>query len=465
MDVGFHTPFNRLKRNWMVVYPASISDTTDRAHNWSPDGDILTLITTHDGPMKVHLNKIKPAVDSLFNNLTTTITLLLPTKMGLPIEPKWDFQDTLKTPESFIDQSDFLAIISPLYTQFNTSMRSLNEPHHQIWSANGFQSKKFIAWLEQEQQALKIIFLILLFTGGGVSPRAFSISALQYRATTTNKRNLYLLHGALCFAWPKAKGNSQSSNNSSDSLYAYPPQLNWLLFIYLGIIRRFTIEVLEEVKWSLGEMENKLFVNTKATSGRGVPWQAAYMNTILGEFSETVFDSRSRVPDLHQLTQSIYSLHFQGNQEKEGVMEAAANLMGNHTKGVAHRYYGQSNLPTEEWSRICFACSKAWHCWLGLVPYNNSITSSLGDLPILQRSRNQALANLSASNWIKDHREQILQVTEVRELLKKLLSKVRLNLYSLCKVLMPFPTREHQNMCYSVRSLHPYFGVQEVYHS
>ena len=51
------------------MYKASISDTTDKIHNWSPEGDILTLITTYDEPMKVDLNKMRPAVDSLFDNL------------------------------------------------------------------------------------------------------------------------------------------------------------------------------------------------------------------------------------------------------------------------------------------------------------------------------------------------------------------------------------------------------------
>ncbi|KAF9643912.1 hypothetical protein BDM02DRAFT_3191090 [Thelephora ganbajun] len=436
IDTGVHTPFNRLKRNWVAVFQASISETTNRIHSWSPSGDILTLVTTHSDPMKIDLHKIKPAVDSLFSKLAVDLTSLLPGQMGdgLPPEPKWNIQDTLGATQPFIDQEDFLAMISPLYTKFNTSMRLPNESHHHIWSHNGIQLEKFSIWLELEQKVLKTIFLILLFTGGGVSPRALSIAALQYCATTSHKRNLYLLHGTLCFAWPKAKSNSQSSSDSCDSLYAYPPQLNWLIFIYLGVIRRFTIEVLEEQKWSLGEIKNKLFVHTWAESTRGFPWKAAFMNTILGDFSKHVFDSQPKVSDFRQLTQSIYSLHFQRSKDMEGLMEVTANRMGNHTKGVSTRYYGRSNLAIEEWSQLCLACSRAWHCWLGLIPYDTIISLHLGDIPILQRHRNQVVANLSANIWIKEHKGQVLQVAGIQEFLGRLLAKNTPEYKLLCQI-------------------------------
>ena len=84
IDAGFLTPFNQLKRSWIAVYQASIYDTTDLIHSWSPNDDILTLSTTHSGPKKVHLDRIKPAVDSLFTNLITALSSLLPHQMGFP---------------------------------------------------------------------------------------------------------------------------------------------------------------------------------------------------------------------------------------------------------------------------------------------------------------------------------------------------------------------------------------------
>jgi hypothetical protein len=423
LDVGFHTPFNRLKRSWVTVYPASISDTTDKIHSWSPSGDVLTLVTTHDGPMDIQLNKIKPAVDLLFQELATILTALLPSQMEkqLFLEPEWKIQDNLTTTTPFVDQKEFLSIISPLHTKFSTSMKSPEESYHQIWLGGAFQTNKFEAWLNLEQQALQKIFLILLFTGGGVSPRTFSIAALRYRGST-GKRNLYLHHQALCFAWPKAKVNSQSGDNSSsNSLYSYPPQLNWLLFIYLGVIRKFTVTVLKERKWSLGEMEDKLFVHTGIKKSRGSSWEAALMNTILGDFSEGVFGSHPRVSDFRQLTQSIYSLHFCRREEMEEIMEATANKMGNHTKKVSKRYYGKNNWNIEEFD-LFFACSQAWHCWLGLVPYPSA--SHLGDLPILERRKNQAVANLQASKWIKNHIENTSAVTDTKDLFDRLLSQV-----------------------------------------
>jgi len=449
----------------VIVFQASMSDTTDRIHSWSPDGDILTLVTTHSDPMRIHLNRIKPAVDSLFKKLAIDLASLFPGQIGdgLPPEPEWDIGDALGATQPFVDHKDFLEITSPLYTKFNNSMQSLDEPCHQIWSLNGLQLEKFSSWLKLEQEVLETIFLILLFTGGGVSPRTLSISALQYRSTASQKRNLHLLHGTLCFVWPKAKYNSQSGDDSSDSLYAYPPQLNWLIFIYLGVIRRFTIGVMKMQKWSLGEMETKLFVYTGAKSTRGFPWKAAFMNATLRGFSEQVFDSQPRVSDLRQLTQSIYSLHFQGVEEMEGIMEVAANHMANHSKNVSRNFYGRTNLSIEEWTQLCLACSKAWHCWLGLIPYNSISDSHLKKIPILQRHRNQAMANLSASIWIKDHREQMLQVTRVQDLLNRLISKVRFNVCFLYKVLTPSSIRKHWNMSYSVKSQHLYSGVRELH--
>lgn len=464
LDVGFHTPFNRLKRNWVTVYPASISDSTDRIHSWSPDGDIITLITTHDGPMDIHLNKIKPAVDSLFKDLAATLATLLPSQMGnqLPLEPKWEIQDNLTATIPFVDQDTFLSMISPLYIQFSTSMRSSEESDHQIWSDDGFQTEKFEEWLKLEQKVLQKIFLILLFTGGGISPRTFSIAALQYR-NSPEKRNLYLHHGFLCFAWPKAKANSQSNlNSSSDSLYSYPIQLNWLLFIYLGIIRRFTVEVMEELKWSLGDMKNKLFVYSGMKKNRGFSWEAALMNDILGDFSKNIFGSCPRVADFRQLTQSIYSLHFCKREEMVDIMEATANKMGNHTKDVSKRYYNRNNRIIEGFD-TCFACSQAWHCWLGLLPYNSTIKTQLGELPILQRRRNQDLASLKSKMWIRVHKPEQFTVVNIGGLLARLLSQVSLDT-SVSYEGLTSPTRNNLNMTYFAKPLHLYSGVEKMHH-
>lgn len=446
-----------------MVYPASISDTTDKLHSWSPAGDILTLMSTH-GPMTIQLDKIKPAVDLLFGDLASTLLSLFPSQVEVPPEPKLDLKDTLDAIEPFVDQHDFLALFSPLYARFTASMRSPNESHHQIWSNNKFQSKNFAKWLLLEQEALRKIFLILLFTGGGISPRAFSITALQYRNTPTNKRNLYFFHGALSFAWPKAKGNSWSKGGLADSLYSYPPQLNWSLFIYLGIIRRFTIEVMREQKWSLGQIEYTLFTYTGANVNCGTPWKAAFMNSVSGSFSEDIFNSQLRVSDFRQLTQSIHSLHFQKNTEMEGIVVETANQMGNHSPGVAIRYYGKTNLTVQEWSQICYACSKAWHCWLGLISHDSTISSHLGQLPILQRRRNQVIAGFSATAWIGSHGAQISPIKSVKEFLDKLLLKVRPKLSPLFEVFKTPFTREHQNMNCSVKLQHVCCGVEKVHH-
>lgn len=447
----------------MTVYPASIADTTDRIHSWSPNGDIITLVTTHSEPMQIHLDKIKPAVDSLFSSLATILISLLPSQMmeQLPPEPQWESKDNLTATIPFVDQDEFLSMISPLYTKFNASMRSPEESCHQIWSGNTLQVDKLEKWLDLEQQALQKIFLILLFTGGGVSPRTFTIAALQYR-DPPGKRNLYLHHQVLCFAWPKAKANSQSGNNSSDSLYSYPPQLNWLLFIYLGVVRRFTIDVVKGLKWSLGEMERTLFVNTGMKTTRGHSWKTPLMNNILGKFGEDIFNSNPRVADLRQLTQSVYSLHFCGRKEMEEIMEAAANKMGNHTKGVSKRWYGRDNW-TLGGFEFFFACSQAWHCWLGLIPYDSSITLYLGELPILQRRRNQGVANLRASLWIRDHGRVVPAITSIRDLLSRLLPKVSSNTPTPYESLTPV-TRGNLNITYFVKPLHLYSGVEKAHH-
>ena len=189
--------------------------------------------------MEISLAKIKPAVDSLFGSLTTIPTTLLSSQMGkqLPPEPMWTSKDSLVAKDPLVDQPVFLAMISPLYTQFETFMWASGESDHQLWSEGEYQVDKFKVWLELEQKALQKIFLNLLFTGGGVLPRAFTIAALQYQ-NSSERRNLYLHNRVLCCAWPKTKANSWLNN--STLLYSYPPQLSWLLFIYLGIIQKFS---------------------------------------------------------------------------------------------------------------------------------------------------------------------------------------------------------------------------------
>lgn len=294
----------------------------------------------------------------------------------------------------------------------------------------------FNKWLELEQQALRKILLIILLTGGGVSPRTFSLAGLQYKQTPSTKRNLYLHNGVLCFAWPIAKTNSRSSGGISHSLYSYPPQLNWLLFIYLGIIRRFTVSVMKEHKWSLGQLETSLFVYTGNSSNRGSPWEASHMNSVLGVFSQSLFDSPFKVSDLHQITQAIYYQHFQKRREMDDIMEKAANTMGNHTKDVASHYYSSNytmatsgSQLTVEAIELCISCSKAWHCWLGLIPYDCSISTRLGSLPILQRQQNQGVAQLAVENWLLKNKEDISAPKNINDFLARLFSQVSFIFY------------------------------------
>lgn len=188
-------------------------------------------------------------------------------------------------------------------------MMSPGESRHQTWSDGKFQYDKFVKWLELEQKVLQKIFLIILFTGGGISPWTLSISELQYREIASGGRNLCFHNGSLCFAFPRAKKNSQSKGDISHSLYAFPPQLNWPLSIYLGIIQQFTIQVMKENNWSLGKLEEHLFVYTKSGAMCGFAWKASYMNVVLGNFSKSLFGSSFRVPDFCQVTQAIYEFY------------------------------------------------------------------------------------------------------------------------------------------------------------
>jgi len=143
LDIGFHTPFNCLKRNWLTVYPETILDTTNRINSWSPEGDILTLVITHEEPMKIHLDQMKPAVDLLFSDLTTALTELSPDGINFPPKVQWEPKDSLGTKVAFVDQSAFKKAISPLYNHFTKKMSFPDEPTYQIFSDNTFQVPKF----------------------------------------------------------------------------------------------------------------------------------------------------------------------------------------------------------------------------------------------------------------------------------------------------------------------------------
>ena len=156
------------------------------------------------------------------------------------------------------------------------------------------------------------------------------------------------------------------------------------------------------------------------------------MNNILGDFSKSLFDSPLRVSDLRQTTQAIYSQHFQGKREAESIMETA-NRMGNHSTPVANRYYDRpDNIATEdpglssEVIKLCIACSKAWHCWLGLIPYDNMINQELGSLLVLQRQQNHGIAQLVTGQWLFRNKGKILPPENIHNLFTRSLIPVRL---------------------------------------
>ena len=404
---------------------ASASDATDQIHSWSPCSDVLPIVTNRNEPIVVHIDKIRQAVDSLFRDLATALSLLFPSQMGIPSELEWNSKDDINAPNSFVDQDDFLTMMSPIYTRFTTDMHSPSEPSHKIWSNNNFQPDKFSKWLQLGQRTLRTIFLILLLTGGGIPPKAFSIAALQYR-TTSEKNNLYL-QGVLCFVWPKEKSDSQSRSALSDSLFAYPPRLNWFIFIYLGIIRRFAVETMTEQGWPLGEMESKLFVSPGTANECGSPWKPITIDSALGDITGKIFGFQFKVFDLCQLMQAIYSQHFEKGREKMGIVEAIPNCLSNHSQPIAANWYGRSNSKEDEWVKPCIAYSKAWHCWLGLIPYDPIIFAYLGNPPVLQRHRNEAAANKTVSTWVKDKGAKSLEKSDLGGFVYSSLAKVSLD--------------------------------------
>jgi hypothetical protein len=105
------------------------------------------------------------------------------------------------------------------------------------------------------------------------------------------------------------------------------------------------------------------------------------------------------------------------------------------------------------------------HCWLRLIPYEHIIGSCLGDVPILQRQRNEVVANSSAIIWDKDHKDQMSEITDIQDFFDRLQFKVSLNVYCIYVALKFSFIRIHQNMSSTIRLLHLYSGEEKVYHS
>lgn len=428
LDIGFQTPFSRLKRNWLSVHQASTLDTSKKIHNWSPEGDVLTLITAHSEPVTIHLNKLGPAVKLLFEELLSLLSQLFPSAVTFP-QPRdlKDLFDCIGNPVSFVDNDVFRKTISPIYAEFEKGMKSSKETVHKIWIKGKVNPLQFKKWLKLEQEALSKILLILLLTGGGVSPRTFSIASLQYKQSDSARRNLYLHGGILCFAWPKAKGNSKSPGGVSNSLYAFPPQLNWPLFVYLGVIRKFTVDVMKGLNRTTGGLDSSLFVYTWGNNS-GKNWEGGHINSCLKSFSQPLFEAGLMVPDLRQITQAIYCQHFQRRGDMSNIVEETVNKMGNHSLEVALRYYAVSPAKDPKLSpdviSHCVACSRAWHCWLGLISYDEMVEQTLGSLPILQRQQNVAVAHLRAENWLLKNKEFQFS-TDIGKFFENSLSQVR----------------------------------------
>src|ERR1700753_3891770 len=146
IEVGCHTPFNRLKNSWLTVYPASISATSNKTHAWSSDGSVLTLITAHGEPVEVKLSDIAPAVESLIKDLNSLLASLFPGGMELPPEPELNIKDSFCFEESFIDNEGFQEVMSPFYSHFIDAMQSPKETKHAIWSEGRFQLENFNQW-------------------------------------------------------------------------------------------------------------------------------------------------------------------------------------------------------------------------------------------------------------------------------------------------------------------------------
>ena len=394
------TPFSRLKSSWNKVNPEALLVEGNWSGIWSPEGDKLEFSHKGDNLQTLSLEKYRQHISGLVQQLLASLAGLLPKGMALPQIPFQGLSDNPNEPISFLDSPQFQHSFLPLFQEFERRMlrspagltNSNTSPTYEL------EIGDVNAWLEKEYQFQQLLLATLITTCGGVSPRQLTIVDCKIRKTEASNRNIFIMEQNLTWAWGKQKRIGQKYG----SLWSYPPQVTTVTCYYLGVIRPFTIKILQKLGSDTLLLQTHLFAKSNSPDKT---WDSESTNNSIQKHISSPLQLKIKLSDLRQIGQAIRNRHLQS--VLRGPSFSITNQMANHSNWTSDKHYGRdnmNNISLHNQSRFDIAdmlsASRAYHSWLGFIPAESGPGSMVMTPDVTTQVENSQIAFLCAQSLV-----------------------------------------------------------------
>ena len=285
--------FSRLKAIWGKAAGQSFYEYGNWDSAWVEDEVLEFAHRGKKGPQRLRMVDLQQCVKDLVYGLQPALEKLLPGGMELPSSQAHHFVGNIYPEETFfVDSQISMDIMAPLYKAFkdghNTTTASLPSA---------------VAWLKNEKGFLGHLLATLLISGG-VSPRTTSAQACRIRGLG---RNIFHAQGSTI--WISSRPKVNSATCSSNGLWAFPSQVAWPLYFYLGVVRPFSAYLLESIghKPDSDILRDYLFVYTSTSTSQYTQklWARRDTKQVIAEYFADPLDLNMDCFDLRQILQAV----------------------------------------------------------------------------------------------------------------------------------------------------------------
>jgi hypothetical protein len=293
-DQGFQTTFSRLKTAWGKAVKESFQGYGDWESVWIENDQVLEFARHgKKDPQRLKMVDFKELVRDIVHRLPVSLEELLPAGVELPDSQvhKLGASSIHREEEFFMDSPNCTGIMHPLYQDFARG-------HSSTVAASPSSTT---TWFRKEQEFLGHLFAALLISGG-VSPRTNSAQNCRIRGVDRN-----IFHVLDSPVWVSSQFKANSAARSVGGLWAFPPQVAWPLYFYLGVVRPFSINLLQSTgyKPTLDIQRDYLFVHTSTSKCTQRLWAREEAKRVLEKFIATPLGLKIDTYDLRQILQAV----------------------------------------------------------------------------------------------------------------------------------------------------------------
>ena len=387
------TAFSKIKCLWAVIFPFQEQVSSSTRIEWADRGHTLSYYDPGcRQPFHFRLSDLLSMVQQLVKDAQNIYASSFPKGYESPTIDISTLRDNGSLGQSLFEQAPNRAIFAPLTESF----------YNAVVSDSTRSRQEFFSLEQKLLQAL----LAAISTTMGITPRAFQLAGMLYKANEENcyKRCLYIKKGVVVLGWLRSKS---FRSTYQASLWALPIDLGKILLNYLGIIRPASIRLLQNDNVGVhNDLRTHIFAFTKCRKSKHGSWPTAHVNAVLKAATGSRIILELSAARLRQLMTAIYRKFF-----PDFIQITPFRTLINYRVGHGncieptnsfHDFFG-SKIISDGSVSAYIACSQVLQGVLGMLPNGLGIFASIGEPSDIRiRDSNEVFA-LDQARWLIYH--------------------------------------------------------------